>query len=68
VDIYLKNHNYLKLIDGIIQSKNGKIVTNDSITRLGEITGGLGGSVLNEIKNQRGFNDSNEYTLLGKDA
>jgi len=34
----------------------------------GAITGGLGGLVLGMIESQRGFNDSNEYTLLGKDA
>ena len=34
----------------------------------GAITGGLGGSVLDYIEKQREFNDSNEYTLLGKDA
>ncbi len=33
----------------------------------GAITGGLGGLVL-DIEKQRKFNDSNEYTLLGKDA
>ncbi len=35
---------------------------------LGAITGGLGGLVLDSIEKQREFNDSNEYTLLGKDA
>ena len=35
---------------------------------LGAITGAIGGSVLNAIKNQRAYNDSNKYTLLGKDA
>ena len=34
----------------------------------GAITGGLGGLVLDSIEKQREFNDSNEYTLLGKDA
>ena len=34
----------------------------------GANTGGLGGLVLGMIESQRGFNDSNEYTLLGKDA